>query len=282
VVCSLKPTGVIVAERLKASRVHASSGTIIACYPNMKTSTITESTTSAPISVRRILYGLGLVIALSFLYASRLTNESQSYIILCLSIATLSLLILFGAGVEYAIRQVQTIVAQATQRTTREQADQATEDRQRAFNHIWQSLIDSRNENVVSSAVLQDLSTLFRADLVAIWSADKADGYMLIGTGELVQEHRMRLEKVTQTSPCFASLRKQQHVLVINDIEHQTTIPFAWFCEEMKFQQVVLCPVLVCKNVVGVLGFFYRENQCFTSQQREEMQLAANLFLCAI
>jgi transcriptional regulator with GAF, ATPase, and Fis domain len=134
----------------------------------------------------------------------------------------------------------------------------------------------------VPASVLTELTALFAADLVAVWAADRVGGLQLHGTGTLPQEHVLRLQKVTQTSPCFEALREQQRQLCITDIPGQTTVSFAWFCEELAFQQVVLCPVLVRQNVVGVLAFFYRQNPRLSARVKEEMQLAANLFLCAI
>jgi GAF domain-containing protein len=107
-------------------------------------------------------------------------------------------------------------------------------------------------------------------------------GFHLHGASALPAEHHQRLEKVSQTSPCFEVLREQQRQQCITDIAGQTTKSFAWFCEEVGYRQVVLCPVLVRQNVVGVLGFFYCEKPRLSARLREEMQFAANLFLCAL
>ena len=257
-------------------------GTPFAKMCSMNITSMTSLTKCDSINARRVLYGLELIVVLSLLYATHLTNDSYPYIPLYLSLAAVSLLVLFWAGVEYTLNQTQVIAAQASQRTTREQAEHMAEDRQRSFNHIWQDLADNRNSAEVPSSVLKDLAMLFEADLVAVWGADKADGYHLHGSSELQQEHLLRLEKVSQSSPCFDPLRKYQRQMLVTDISAQTTKPFAWFCEELEFRQVMLCPVLVRQNVVGVLGFFYCQDPRLCARQREEMQLAANLFLCAL
>jgi hypothetical protein len=235
-----------------------------------------------PINSRRVLYGLGCIVVLSFLYVARLTNESLPFIPIYLPLAAISMLVLFGAGVEYTLYQAQLIVAHTSQQSARERAEQITEERQRSFNQLWQLLADNRHAVEAPAEALKELTTLFSADLVAVWGADRVGGFHLYGAGELPPEHRQRLEKVSQTSPCFEPLRQKQCQLCITDIPAQTTKSFAWFCEELGLQQVVLCPVLVRQNVVGVLGFFYRENLRLSSRLRGEMQLAANLFLCAL
>jgi transcriptional regulator with GAF, ATPase, and Fis domain len=235
-----------------------------------------------PVQSRRVLYGLGIIVTLSFLYVANLTNDSRSYVQIYLPLATGSLLVLFFAGVEYTVNQAHALVAHTSEKHAREEAEQLAEERQRTFNLLWQTLADNRHAVQAPPTVLQGLANLFATDLVAVWAADRVGGFHLYGATKLPEERRRRLEKVSQTSPCFEVLREQKHQLCITDIPGQTTKSFAWFCEEMEFRQVVLCPVLVQQNVVGVLGFFYGQKQRLDSRQREEMQLAANLFLCAL
>lgn len=231
---------------------------------------------------RRVLYGLGLIVALSFLYSAGISNENSTAMPLYLPAATGFLLVMFLAGAEYTLHQAQLVVMQATQQSARAQAELVAEERQRAFNQLWQTLADNRHAVQAPPKVLEDLTRLFSSDLVAVWAADRVGGFHLYGASALADQQRQRLEKLSQTSPCFEVLREQQRQLCITDIPGQTTKSFAWFCEEMEYQQVVLCPVLVRQNVVGVLGFFNKQKTRMAPRQREEMQLAANLFLCAL
>jgi hypothetical protein len=186
------------------------------------------------------------------------------------------------AGVEYSLHQAETNVARTSEQTARERAEQIAEGRQRSFNHLWQVLADNRHAVEAPPSALKELTTLFEADLVAVWAADRVGGYHLYGTGELQQEHHLRLDKVSETSPCFDTLRRSKSQSIVTNISEEMPKPFAWFCEELGYTQIVLCPVLVRHNVVGVLGFFYRQNPKLSSRQHDEMQFAANLFLCAL
>ncbi len=191
------------------------------------------------------------------------------------------MLVICLAGVEYHLFVRRVSAERALQLATHEEAELQVVERQRVFNHIWQDLADCRGSGGVPVTVLTELVSLFSADLVAAWSSDKAGGFHLAGAHPLANDGAVRLDKVAQMSPCFDRLREAQRVMCVSNLEQETTRAFAWFCEENGFQHAILCPVLVRRDLAGVLVFFYREKPQVTSKISEEMQAAANLFLCA-
>ena len=149
-------------------------------------------------------------------------------------------------------------------------------------NFIMKELADSRGSSTAPPTVMTELATLFAADLVAVWSGDKMGGFRLDGAHPLAADGAVRLDKVAHMSPCFERLRATQRLIRVSDFERETTKAFAWFCEENGLQHAILCPVLVRHELVGVLAFLYKAKPSSSSKLTEEMQAAANLFLCAL
>lgn len=154
-------------------------------------------------------------------------------------------------------------------------------ERQRSFNRMWQELADSRGSDAVPTTVMAELQLLFSANLVAAWHADGVRGFRLAGLHPASDDVKVRLERIAQMSPCFDKLRQTQQLICASNLELDTSKAFAWFCDDNGYQHVILCPVLVRHDLVGALGFFYADKPCTASRTTEEMQSAANLFLCA-
>src|SRR5437867_483138 len=215
-------------------------------------------TEQAPASARRRLYGLAILVTLSFLIIAR-SNDSQECASMYLPVAGMSMLMLCLAGAELTLYLQQSALERRAQAQQVEREEQNTLERQRAFNHMWQELADSRSSAAVPTSVLTELQSLFSADLVAAWAGDKMGGFHLAGAHPAISERATRLDKVAQMSPCFEKVRQTQKLLAIANFEQDTTKAFAWFCEENGYRQVILCPVLVRRDLVGVLAFFYSE-----------------------
>lgn len=199
-----------------------------------------------------------------------------------LPVAGASMLMLCLAGAELTVYLQRLTLERRALLEESERGEQHALQRQRSFNHIWQELADSRGTTVVPESVLTELQSLFSADLVAAWASDKVGGFHLTGAHPVAKEGAVRLDKVAQMSPCFEKVRQTQKLLSITNHEQETTKAFAWFCEEHSYRQVILCPVLVRRDLVGVVAFFYCEKRSLSSRLSEEMQSAANLFLCAL
>jgi transcriptional regulator with GAF, ATPase, and Fis domain len=210
-------------------------------------------------------------------------ESSDGWATVYLPLTAATLLVVGLAGVEFQIyRQTVAAEKQLVERQRHEQELQALE-RQHTFNTLWQSLADHRGAATLPASILHQLAGLFSADLVAVWSADPAgDTFTLRGADPIPAEGAVRLDKVAHMSPCFDHLRNAQRLVCVTDFERHTTRAFSWFCEEHGYTQAILCPILVRRAMVGVLVFFYRDKTARPPRTLEEMQSAANLFLCAL
>jgi len=227
-------------------------------------------------------YGFCTVVALAFVMMGRCTDEFDGWAQVYLPLIGATMLVICLAGVECHLFLQRIGVERQLQLSKREEAEIQAIERQRVFNHMWQDLADCHGSAGVPVTVLTELASLFSADLVAAWSSNNAGGFHLAGAHPLATDGAVRLDKVAQMSPCFERLRETRRVMSVSNLEQETTRAFAWFCEENGFEHTVLCPVLVRRDLVGVLVFFYREKPQITSKTAEEMQSAANLFLCAL
>jgi transcriptional regulator with GAF, ATPase, and Fis domain len=241
-----------------------------------------ESTLNQPSLVYRLrYYGIGAVLALSFMLLGRSVAYNDGLAQVYLPFMAATLLVMALAGIEYHLYTQRVVVEREAQLAKREEAELQAVERQKSFNQMWQLLADSRG-NPLPVQVLTDLSVLFSADLVAVWSTDNVGAFHLAAAHPLANDGAVRLDKVAQMSPCFEKIREDQHLLRVVNLEQQTSKAFAWFCEENGFKEVVLCPVLVRRALVGVLALFYREESHLNKKLSEEIQAAANLFLCAL
>jgi transcriptional regulator with GAF, ATPase, and Fis domain len=241
-----------------------------------------ESTFNQPSLIYRLrYYGIGAVLALSFMLLGRSVGHNDGLAQVYLPFMGATLLVMALAGIEYHLYTQRVAAEREAQRAKREEAELQAVERQKSFNQMWQLLADSRG-NPLPVTVLTELSVLFSADLVAVWSTDNVRVFHLIAAHPLANDGAVRLDKVAQMSPCFEKIRETQHLTRVTNLEQDTTKAFAWFCEENGFKEAVLCPVLVRRDIVGVLALFYREDSHLTKKLSEEIQAAANLFLCAL
>lgn len=251
----------------------------------MATRTALQSGDSIPAgkALRLRLYALGVVVTVSFLFLMFRTNDSAETAAVHLPLAGGVMLMLCLAGAEFTLYLQRITREREANRVDQERLEQAALERQRAFNHIWQELADHRGETKAPENVLKEISALFEADLVAVWRQGATQGgHHLWGAHPVSNDGAVRLDKVGQASPCFDTLRETKRQLQLTGSADKTARAIAWFCEENGYCHVVLSPVLVRHELVGVLALFYRDkNQTLSSKAREEMQAAANLFLCA-
>jgi hypothetical protein len=232
---------------------------------------------------RRKLYGTGLVVALLFLVVAQFTNGDSASVSMYLPLAGATMLLLCCAGAECHLylqrvaREHEQVVAE------RGQSEQVAVARQRVFNQMWQMLADSRGQARAPEPVLHSLCQLFGADMVAVWEAGSFQrGFRLRGLLPADEGKMNRLDTIGRHSPCFDVLIRERHVCHLKDSADDLSPGLGWFCEENQFRHVVMCPVLVRQELVGVLTLFYRNDPKLTSKSTEEMQSAANLFLCAL
>jgi transcriptional regulator with GAF, ATPase, and Fis domain len=240
-----------------------------------------SSPTQPALQYRLRYYGFGAVVALALMLLGRSMSTVDGLAQVYLPFVGATLLVISLAGVEYHLYVQRVAAEQERQLAKREEAELQAIERQRSFNEIWQALANSRGATL-PVGVLTELSKLFSADMVAVWSVDEMDSFHLTGAHPLAVDGAVRLDKVAQMSPCFEKVRESQELTRVVDFEQESTKAFAWFCEENGFKEAILSPVLVRRELVGVLAFFYRENPQLSPKLAEEMQSAANLFLCAL
>lgn len=229
------------------------------------------------------LYGMCLIIALSFLVVARTTENAAGWVELYLPVVGATMLVISLAGAELQIL----INRQRQLHLDREQKNKESEliacNRQRTFNHIWQTLTDSPRGGAIEQDVIESLVDLFSADLVAVWSGKESSvGYHLAGAHHLSLEQADRLNKIGQVAPCFSQLKERGRQCCITDFHKQTAPALAWFCHDHDLSYAVFSPVQVRQEIVGVLGIFYQQRQNLSAKKLEEMQAAANLLLCAL
>jgi hypothetical protein len=229
------------------------------------------------------LYGFCLVIALAFVMMWQCIDAFDAAIHVQLPAAAATLFVVCLAGAEVTIFLRHLADERQSQIAKREEAEQYAIERQQTFNRLWQSLADTRGSAEMPAAILTELAGLFSADLVAVWSADPTSGgYQLRGAHPAGLDGAVRLDRVAHLSPCFDKLRDAQDILAVSDFEQHTSKAMAWYCEENDLQHAVLCPVLVRRDLVGVLALFFRAKPELTPRLIEEMQAAGHLFLCAL
>jgi transcriptional regulator with GAF, ATPase, and Fis domain len=249
---------------------------------NLSFSSPTLLTFNQPSLIYRLrYYGIGAVLALSFMLLGRCANHNDGLAQVYLPFVAATLLVMALAGIEYHLYTQRVAAEREAQNAKREEAELQAIERQRSFNNIWQTLANNRG-SALPVGVLTELTGLFYADLIAVWSVDPTGCFHLAAAHPLANDGAVRLDKVAQMSPCFEIVRESQRLARISNFEQESTKAFAWFCEENGFKEAILCPVLVRRELVGVLAFFYLEKPQLTPKLAEEMQAAANLFLCAL
>ena len=249
------------------------SGIAAAIFSGMSSSftDATVSTLNQPnLHYRLRYYGFGAVVALGFLLVGRFYSNPDGLSQVYLPFVAATLLVISLAGVEYHLYVQRVAAEQERQLAKREEAELQAIERQRSFNNIWQDLANSRG-SALPLAILTELSKLFSADLVAVWSVDQVGSFHLAAAHPLATDGAVRLDKVAQMSPCFETVRESQRLTRVTDFEQESTKAFAWFCEENGFKEAILSPVLVRRELVGVLAFFYRENPQLSPKLAEEM-----------
>ena len=240
-----------------------------------------EMQVSAPVNHRLRMYGVAIIVALSFVVFLALMNEYHTWVPIYFPMAGVVMVMVCLAGAEFRLYTTRVAAERQAQAAELLKAERQTIGRQHTFNDMWQKLADSHGQPTVPEEVLKDLAGLFSSDVVAFWCADAiGSGFSLRGTYPLDLQSATRLDKIAQMSPCFAELQARHQMIYLTDIARQSTPAMAWYCEENKFKQAILCPVLVRSEVVGVLAFFYKTQHEIQSSSVEEMRAAANLFLC--
>src|SRR5450432_3209038 len=128
-------------------------------------------------SPRARLYGMALVITLSYMLIGRLNNDSDSWVQVSLPLSSASLLLVsFAAAETYLyIQRTQRSHEELLATRTREidLSQRLAFQRQSTLNQISRSLIDKLDVAQISADVLEKIAQLFEADVVAAWIVEK-------------------------------------------------------------------------------------------------------------
>src|SRR5580700_2352895 len=120
---------------------------------------------------RARLYGMALVITLSYMLIGRLNNDSDSWVQVSLPLSSASLLLLSLSGAEtylYVQRVQRNQEELETTRTSElELSQRMAFQRQSTLNQISRALIDKLDAARISPDVLEKIAQLFEADAVA-------------------------------------------------------------------------------------------------------------------
>src|SRR5438034_2992852 len=156
-----------------------------------------SSTIATPFNQPALLYrlryyGFGAVVALALMLLGRSMGEAEGLAEVYLPFVGATLLVMALAGVEYHLYVQRVGAEQERQLAKREEAELQAIERQRSFNNIWQDLANSRGSGL-PVAILTELSKLFSADLVAVWSVDQVGSFHLAAAHPLATDGAVRL-----------------------------------------------------------------------------------------
>lgn len=239
-------------------------------------------------SPRARLYGMALVITLSYALIGRLTNDDDSWVQVSLPLSAASLLLVSLAAAEtylYVQRIQKNQVELAASRAQEfELSQRLAFQRQCTLNQISRALIDKLDVARISTEVLEKTAQLFEADAATAWLTEKNGQmrFLLKGAFGFTAHNLEQLEAAHWTFPTFEQSAPDVQPLVITNVAQQTPPTLRGVCDREHVACVVLTPV-VCRNeLVGLLGFLYRNSREVSPSVIAEMQTVANILAGAV
>ena len=128
-------------------------------------------------SPRARLYGMALVITLSYMLIGRLNNDSDSWVQVSLPLSSASLLLISLSAAEtyLYVQRVQQNHEELRAARVREieLSQRLAFQRQSTLNQISRALIDKLDVAQITQEVLEKIAQLFEADVVAAWLIEK-------------------------------------------------------------------------------------------------------------
>lgn len=237
---------------------------------------------------RARLYGMALVITLSYMLMGRLNNDSDAWVQVSLPLSSASLLLLSLAGAEmflYAQRvQRNHDELQLTRAREIEISQRLAFQRQSTLNQISRALIDKLDIAQISQEVLEEIARLFEADAVAAWVTEQngKPGFALKGAFGFTAHSFEQLAAADWSFPEFAQTENDPQQLLVNHVTPQTLPVLADLCARERLVSAALNPVVRRKELVGLIGVFYRSPREFSQSLAAEMQTVANIVASAM
>src|ERR1039458_6319141 len=190
-------------------------------------------------SPRARLYGMALVITLSYMLIGRLNNDNDSWVQVSLPLSTASLLLISLAAAETYL------YVQHVQRNHEElQAGRVREielsqrlafQRQSTLNQISRALIDKLDVAQISPEVLEKIAQLFEADVVAAWVTEKngLTHFALKSAFGFTAHSFEQLEAVDWSFPAFEQMHADPHQLVLLNAAQSAPAGLVTVCEQI-------------------------------------------------
>ncbi len=239
-------------------------------------------------SPRARLYGMALVITLSYMLIGRLTNDNDSWVQVSLPLSSASLLLVSLAAAETYLHVQRVQKSQAELQAARAQEVELSQrlafQRQSTLNQISRALIDKLDVARISTDVLEKIAQLFEADAVTAWLTEKngQTRFLLKGAFGFTTHNLEQLEAAHWTFPAFEQSASDIHPLVITNVAQQSPPALAGVCERERVACAVLNPVVCHDEIVGLLGFFYRNPRDISPSLMAEMQTVGNIVAGAV
>jgi signal transduction histidine kinase len=231
---------------------------------------------------------MALVITLSYMLIGRLNNDNDSWVQVSLPLSSASLLLLSLAGAE-AYLYVQRVQRnqeelQAARAREIELSQRLAFQRQSTLNQISRDLIDKLDVAQISTEVLEKISQLFEAELVAVWIVDNNGHtrFVLKGAYGFSGHGAEQLAALDWLFPAFEQTPQDPHQIITPSVSQEVSPALADVCGRERIACAVLSPVVRRKELVGLIGIFYREPRDISQSLAAEMQTVANIVAGAV
>ncbi|HUI06481.1 MAG TPA: ATP-binding protein [Verrucomicrobiae bacterium] len=237
---------------------------------------------------RARLYGMALVITLSYMLIGRLNNDNDSWVQVNLPLSSASLLLLSLSGAEayLYVQRVQRHQAQLEKVRAREieLSQHLAFQRQSTLNHISRALIDKLDVTQISQEVLESIAELFEADAVATWISEKngPTHFALKSAFGFTAHNFEQLEASDWSFPVYEQTQQEPHQIILDNLSQEGPPTLAAVCEREHISGAVLNPIIRRDELVGIIGIFYRKTRTLNPSLTAEMLTVANIIASAV
>lgn len=238
--------------------------------------------------MRARLYGLTLIVAMSYLLIGRLSSQDHKWVQVDLPLSTAVVLLLGIAGVEayFVIRGLQQRYHELQASRTREikLAEQFSEQRRTILNQISRALLDKLNLKQLQPEVIEKIALLCETDVAGVWLSERHAPTLFIprGISGIPAAAAKELGAIGHASPCFEKLLQVARQMEVTDFQRDTAPTLAAFCEREGLVAAVFTPVVCHETIVGIIAAFYRKSHPISPPLSAEMQTVANLIASAV
>ncbi|MCG3146851.1 MAG: Sensor histidine kinase RcsC [Verrucomicrobiae bacterium] len=233
-------------------------------------------------ALRAKLYACALAVVACYFYLARMNFGASPLVEMNLALCCLVVLLLSLAAAEIflltgRVRQHRVELAAVRQREQQMQ-EQITAQRHHTLNQILRTLLDTLNLNQIPADVLQNIASLFAADLVVIWVSDKQKPGQFICRGVFgLSAHKPEaIAGVPWTFPQFADQPAHTPFVSASPATELTSATHLTFCEKEGIQALVLNPVVRREKLTGIIGVFFRHPVELPAALTEQMDTVTN------